>query len=47
MVDDPDGADLDTVRAVRDAIERRVLHLLDELDLPRPQSARPDHQEKW
>lgn len=33
-LEDPDGADLDTVRAIRDTVERRVLTLIDELDLP-------------
>ena len=32
-LDDPAGQDLDTVRRIRDDIERRVRHLLDELDL--------------
>jgi arsenate reductase len=42
-LDDPDGADLDSVRAIRDAVERRVLALIDTLDLPaRPaRRARP------
>lgn len=34
VLEDPDGADLDTVRAIRDTVERRVLTLIDELDLP-------------
>jgi arsenate reductase len=36
VIEDPDGADLDTVRAVRDAVERRVLTLIDQLELPTP-----------
>ena len=32
-VDDPAGQDLDTVRRIRDDVERRVRHLLTELDL--------------
>ena len=31
-VGDPNGADLDEVRRIRDDIDRRVQHLLDELD---------------
>ena len=30
-LDDPDGQDLDTVRAIRDDIERRVIDLFDEV----------------
>jgi protein-tyrosine-phosphatase len=33
-VDDPAGQDLDTVRRIRDDVERRVRALLDELNLP-------------
>ena len=33
LVDDPAGQDLDTVRRIRDDLERRVRHLLAELDL--------------
>jgi arsenate reductase len=33
-LDDPAGQDIDAVRAIRDAIERRVRHLLDELGVP-------------
>lgn len=36
VIDDPEGADLDAVRAVRDVVERRVLALIDQLDLPAP-----------
>lgn len=32
-VDDPDGLDLDDVRPIRDDVERRVLALVDELEL--------------
>ena len=32
-VDDPAGQDLDTVRRIRDDVERRVRALLDELNL--------------
>ncbi len=35
-LDDPDGADLDTVRSIRDAVERRVLGLIDQLELASP-----------
>lgn len=35
-VDDPAGRDLDTVRRIRDNVERRVRTLLDELHLPVP-----------
>jgi arsenate reductase len=33
-LDDPAGMDLERVRPIRDEIERRVRHLLDEFDLP-------------
>ena len=33
-VDDPAGQDMDTVRRIRDDLERRVRHLLTELQLP-------------
>ena len=33
-LDDPAGKDLDAVRPIRDEIERRVRHLLDELGVP-------------
>ena len=33
-LDDPAGQDLAAVRPIRDEIERRVRHLLDELDVP-------------
>jgi ArsR family transcriptional regulator len=33
-VDDPAGQDMDTVRRVRDDLERRVRHLLTELQMP-------------
>jgi arsenate reductase (thioredoxin) len=35
-LDDPAGQDLDAVRPIRDEIECRVRHLLDELDIPAP-----------
>jgi protein-tyrosine-phosphatase len=34
VLDDPAGLDLDGVRPIRDEIERRVRHLLAELDIP-------------
>jgi arsenate reductase (thioredoxin) len=34
VLDDPAGHDLATVRPIRDEIERRVRHLLDELHVP-------------
>jgi arsenate reductase (thioredoxin) len=34
VLDDPAGQGLDTVRPIRDEIERRVRALLDELDVP-------------
>ena len=34
MLDDPAGMDVDAVRPIRDDIERRVRHLLAELDVP-------------
>ena len=33
-LDDPAGQDLAAVRPIRDEVERRVRHLLDELDVP-------------
>jgi protein-tyrosine-phosphatase len=33
-LDDPAGRDLDAVRPIRDELERRVRHLLDELGVP-------------
>jgi protein-tyrosine-phosphatase len=34
VLDDPAGKGVETVRPIRDDIERRVRHLLDELDVP-------------
>ncbi|MBA3574696.1 MAG: arsenate reductase ArsC [Pseudonocardiales bacterium] len=36
-LDDPAGQGIDAVRPIRDEIERRVRHLLNELDVPRDQ----------
>jgi arsenate reductase (thioredoxin) len=33
-LDDPDGLEVDAVRPIRDEIERRVRHLLEELGVP-------------
>ena len=38
-LDDPAGQDVAAVRPIRDEIERRVLHLLDELGVPVDQAA--------
>jgi protein-tyrosine-phosphatase len=40
-LDDPAGQGLDEVRPIRDEIERRVLHLLDELGVPASRAATP------
>jgi protein-tyrosine-phosphatase len=34
MLDDPSGQDVEAVRPIRDDIERRVRHLLDEMGVP-------------
>ncbi|WP_137285305.1 arsenate-mycothiol transferase ArsC [Halorussus salinisoli] len=39
-LDDPDGQDLDAVRAIRDEIEERVKALFDELERGRPAEGR-------
>lgn len=44
VLEDPDGADLDAVRAIRDAVERRVLGLIDQLDLDAPPRTQPPTQ---
>jgi len=39
VLEDPKGKDLDTVRAIRDDIEQRVIGLLESLGLPVPATA--------